>query len=201
MTKASTNHVQADETSSIRSPHWRIWEAAEQLEKRSTTFFPHITPQVVPILQHWGNNWAGDLEWRSILDKGALLHEIEESIVALHHYWKGVVEKDPDEHIVVDVCGGKGLFSFLLSYLKLSPKILNIVLIEKANINWHHIKAANDTAEKEGRPLISIWSDTNLHDHDKVLGRLQNLNRPVAMSGIHLCKQPPRRDSRELLLC
>ncbi|KAL3929596.1 MAG: hypothetical protein SGARI_004707, partial [Bacillariaceae sp.] len=89
-------------------------------------------------------------------------------------------------HIVVDVCAGKGLYSFLLSYLQ-PPLLDSIVMIEKAAINWFHIHEVNKIVD--ARPRIDIWERTNLHEYDKVLTRLLNLPYPLVLSGIHLCKQ------------
>jgi len=131
---------------------------------------------------------------------------MEESIVAIHHLLQGTTTttttrtsgSDEDKFIVMDVCAGKGLFSFLLSYLAghyhdhdhhTNTNIERIIMLEKATINWFHIDEANKTAEMEGRPKIIIWKQTNLHDYDAVLDRILDLPHPVAMSGIHLCKQ------------
>jgi hypothetical protein len=176
--------------------HWKIWKTADKLEASITSrnFYPEITPKVVSILREWGKKFAGDELWISLLNKGSLHHEIEESIVAIHHLMTGIGTGDTnrggddDPLIVLDVCAGKGLFSFLLSYLR-HPRIAQIVMLEKAAINWHHIEVGNKTAELEGRPNITIWANTNLHDYDEVLDRVIDLEHPVALSGIHLCKQ------------
>lgn len=166
-------------------PFWRVWRTADSLELAAPNFYPKITYQVVQILRKWGSLWAGRDDMQSVLNKTSLQHEVEESIVALHH----LLEHAPNhKYIAVDVCGGKGLFSFLLSYLQ--PKNLDrIVLLEKADINWHHLSVANVTCEEENRPPIDIWANTNLHHYDQVLDRLLQLPFPVAMTGIHLCKK------------
>ena len=168
--------------------HWEIWKTADKLEESLSKNipYPELTAQAVDILREWGNNWAGEDEWVSYLNKGSLHHEVEESIVAIHHLLEG--RDDCDEFIVMDICAGKGFFSFLLSYLR-HPKIRKIVMLEKATINWHHIVEGNKTAILEGRPLISIWENTNLHDYDEILDKIIDLSHPVALSGIHLCKQ------------
>jgi hypothetical protein len=165
---------------------WRVFTTADNLEKVAPNFYPSVTFQVVSILRKWGDQWAGNDEWQSLLNKTSLQHEVEESIVALYY----LLEHAPKtKFIAVDVCGGKGLFSILLSYL--SPTFLeSIILLEKETaINWHHIQVANSTCQNEQRPTIEIWSGTNLHDYDIVLDRFINLPHPVALSGIHLCKQ------------
>jgi hypothetical protein len=176
-------------SSSGEQRKWRVWATADKLEEAAklNNFYPSITPKVVSLLRQWGSKWEHCQGWMSLLDKRSLLHEMEESIVAIHHLFEAT-SGNSTKYIAVDVCGGKGLFSFLLSYLR-PPNVDQIILLEKASINWIHIDAANVSANEEGRPKITIWSNTNLHDYDEVLERLLNLPHPVAMTGIHLCKQ------------
>jgi hypothetical protein len=177
-------------------PHWNIWKTADKLEKAANTaedsFYPDITRTVVSILREWGYQWAGEHAWMSLLNKGTLLHEVEESIVAIHYLIEGTATAaacDNQKIVILDVCAGKGLFSFLLSYMR-QPNIAQIIMLEKATINWHHIEEANKTAEEEHRPMITIWSNTDLHNYDAVLDRIVALpHSRVALSGIHLCKQ------------
>jgi hypothetical protein len=168
---------------------WTIWSAIEKLEASQGSFYPSLTPQVVTILGLWANKWDGDPEWRSLLNKKSLHKELEESIVAIDCLLTGTSGRDAHSIIVMDICAGKGLFSFLLSYLK-PIHVREIIMLEKAAINWYHIiHGANPTAEVEGRPYIHIWDNTNLHDYDAVLDRMQALPLKLALSGIHLCKQ------------
>lgn len=174
-------------TNDISSANWRIWKTIQKLEDSIPNHFnSELATQIVSILREWGEKWDGDETWMHLLNKGKLFHEIEESIVAIDYLLKGT--DDNEDFIVLDVCAGKGLFSFLLSYLR-HPKIVRIVMLEKAAINWHHIEEGNKTAELEGRPEICIWDNTNLHEYDLVLDRVIDLSYPVALSGIHLCKQ------------
>lgn len=55
-------------------------------------------------------------------------------------------------------------------------------------MNWKHIRIANDDAERDDRPPIITWSKCNLHEIDEVVGRLNNLNTPLCLVGLHLCK-------------
>ena len=168
---------------------WNVWSAIEILEAAQEVFYPELTPRIVAILRDWAEKWCGHLEWRSMLNKHSLHKEVEESIVAIHYLLEATTGYDENSIIVMDICAGKGLFSFLLSYLK-PPHIKEIILLEKAAINWYHIReGANPTALEEGRPYITIWENTNLHDYDDVLDRIMALPLPVAMTGIHLCKQ------------
>lgn len=168
---------------------WNIHSAIEELETVQNGFYPDLTPRIVPILRDWAEKWDGHPEWRSLLNKKTLHKELEESIVAIDQLLKATSERGQSSIIVMDICAGKGLFSFLLSYLK-PPHVQEIIMLEKAAINWHHVvQGANPTAKEEGRPYITIWGNTNLHDYDDVLDRIMALPLPVAMTGIHLCKE------------
>jgi Methyltransferase domain/Zinc knuckle len=182
-------------------PHWRVWRTAMSLVTDGMTSakpnvrYDETLQQVAAILRQWAHAWAGQPEMQSLLNKSSLQHEAEESIVALHHLYEWLSGRDDREAplIVVDACCGKGLFSMLLSYMigsywKLETRISRIVMLDKANICWNHIHVANSTAEEEQRPTMEIWEGCNLHHHDVVLDRLQRLETPVAMVGIHLCK-------------
>lgn len=171
--------------------NWTISSAIEKLDASKNTFYPNVTPQVVPILRRWADQWDSDPEWRSLLNKKSLHKELEESIVAIDQLITGTSKQQIDKEaiIVMDLCAGKGLFSFLLSYLAPSH-VTEIIMLENAAINWHHIiHGANPTAKKEGRPYIHIWDKTNLHDYDSVLDRMKALPAKLALTGIHLCKQ------------
>ena len=183
-----------------KPPNWRIWKAIDRLEERQDIFYPSVTRQVIEILKELGNKYTGDVKWKSFLDKRRIYNEIEESIIAIHYLLEGTsatTASDNTKYIAVDVCGGKGYFSFLLSYI--NPRNLHsIILLEKAtDIDWYHIyqsnddatKMATDSAKRSRRPHIDIWKDCNLHDYDVVLDKFLQLNYPVALTGIHLCKQ------------
>lgn len=182
----------------INKKIFRVWHTADTLEERQNDFYPTVTPRVVSILREWGSMWDGQPKWKSLLDKHSLLHEAEESIIAIHHLLEGTKEDcsggggDGDTsrrgYVALDVCGGKGLFSFLLSYVK-PQNLKQIILLEKADIDWYHIEEANRSAKQQGRVKIDIWRKTNLHDYDTILERILELPFPVAMTGIHLCKQ------------
>jgi len=172
----------------FRRNHWSIWKAVDKLELRKDKFYPEITVRVIEILNNWGMKWQGNPKMASILNKSSLHHEIEETIVAIHYLFEGLHRRSEKSCHVLDLCAGKGILSFLLSYLK-HPKINSIVMLEKATIDWSHIEESNKTAEEEKRPDTIIWNSTNLHDYDDVLDRMLALPHPIAMCGIHLCKQ------------
>ena len=90
------------------------------------------TPKVLPILRLWANKWDGDPEWRSVLNKKSLHKELEESIVAIDQLLMSTSGRDADSIIVMDICVGKGLFSFLLSYLN-PIRVREIIMLEKAD--------------------------------------------------------------------
>ena len=173
---------------STKNDHWRVFKVIERIKKKSSTFYPHISKQVIDILQLWADKWGSNERWGSLLNKSTLQHEIEECIIALYYLYQGLEKMKDEKIIVLDVCAGKGFLSFLLSYMK-HPKVHRIVMLEKAQIDWHHIQASNVTAVEENRPMIDIWEQTNLHDYDNVLERMMSLPLRLALSGIHLCKQ------------
>jgi hypothetical protein len=168
--------------------YWSIWKAVDKLELRRDTFYPEITTRVIEVLKFWGMKWQGNPKMASILNKATLHHEIEETIVAIYYLFEGLERRPEKLCHVLDTCAGKGILSFLISYLK-HPKISSIVMLEKATIDWTHIEESNKTAEEEKRPNICIWNNTNLHDYDDILDRMLALPHPIAMCGIHLCKQ------------
>ena len=168
---------------------WRIWRTIDHLKLVAEDFFPSVTKPVIEILEQYAYKWAEQVQFQSILNKNSLQHEVEESIVALYYLLHEGQSLSSSKYIAIDVCGGKGLFSFLLSHLR--PKNLHsIILIEKSTtINWSYLEWANGTCQQEHRPPVEIWADTNLHDYDLLLDRLLQLPFPVALTGIHLCKQ------------
>ncbi|CAB9524390.1 expressed unknown protein [Seminavis robusta] len=220
-----------DRTGIDPGSYWRVWTCIETLlnedEKNRMMMEPYraTTLQVTSILRLWGKQWAGNAAWASVLNKNSLHHEAEECIVALYHlrqWMNEVVESDASAEngfLAVDVCGGKGIFSMMLSYMASEfwqpedataattqdqisrPRHLKkIILLEKAtDIDWCHLKEANQRSDSHTAnagisfPMIELWSDTNLHQYDILIERLQALsaendNLPIAMTGIHLCK-------------
>lgn len=171
-----------------RKNNWSVWRTVDKLESKEGDFYPEITKRVIEILKEWGRTWQGDPKMATTLNKSTLHHEIEEAIVAVHYLFEGLNRRPEPSCHVLDLCAGKGMLSFLISYLK-HPKISSIVMLEKATIDWTHIEESNKKAQAENRPRIDIWNNTNLHDYDDVLDRMLALPHPIAMCGIHLCKQ------------
>lgn len=191
-----TARYQADSSS---SRNWQIHRTIEQLQRHGmpTTQedFAATTTDVLQVLQLWAEHYAGREEWRSLLNKRTLRHEVEESIVALHHLraWNKMHRRTrgaTSSFIAVDACCGKGVFSMLLSYLatttadiphvssssssmQLPLNVSRIILLDKNPlINWDHIQAANANHAQEDRPFLELWPGTNLHEHDTVAERL-----------------------------
>lgn len=168
--------------------------AATQQQHRSgnaNELTANLTRRTVSILRQWGHEWAGQQRWLSLLNKSSLLHEIEESIVALSPLfdWLDTRRDDAEPITLVDVCCGKGIFSMLASYmLKNDARVKHIVMLDKATIKWNHIMAANDKAKFDGRPVIELWDKCNLHGGDEMVVRLNSLDSELAMVGLHLCK-------------
>ena len=201
---------------------WKIWSVIEELEANGTSSSSsgpddaiadilvddgrvvpvELTNRVIRILRQWGQTWAGRREWQTLLNKKSLLHEVEESIVALHFlldWLESRNERDRTPVTLVDVCCGKGIMSTLASYLfcdMTSTHVSSIIMLDKQrDINWSHIVSCNESAQEEGRPIIKTWGGCNLHDVDNIVERLeaihdesmQDTECPVALVGIHLC--------------
>ena len=182
--------------------HWHVFRAANQLEENGLSTADNgsnrrrddLTRQTVKILRQWGDKWAGKREMQTLLNKPELLHEIEESIIALAPFcdWLDsltTTQQEMEPITLVDVCAGKGILSMLASFvLQDDSRIGKIVMLDKAEMNWNHILIANDDAERDDRPPIITWSKCNLHEIDEVVVRLNNLDTPLAVVGLHLCK-------------
>ena len=173
-----------------------------------TSSMPHheerlriVTKGVASILRHWGDKWAKQPEWQTLLNKKSLLHEVEESIVALSFFSEWLEtsygrgnEHDKNELVLVDVCCGKGILSMLASYLfQGSSRLSSIIMLDRqTDINWNHIAASNKHAKKENRPTIQTWGGCNLNEIDDIINSLEKYNPEgnvqYALIGIHLCK-------------
>ena len=124
----------------------------------------------------------------SVVNKRSLRHEIEESMVALYYLDRWRRTTNPEHFIVMDVCGGKGIFSLLLQHYARqhwpNQQLRDIILLEKATskqIEWGHLTMLSD-------PPVTILEDCNLHDTDELIDMLAVFSSPLALSGIHLCK-------------
>lgn len=208
-----------DNVYSEDSSYWSPWRTADVLEEKLRKLarddeeyeYLEITIQVIQVLREWGRQYAGGEALKSFLRKTpSLLHETEESIVALHylrHWWKKQTSEGSQENasfVAVDVCCGKGYFSMFLRFLvKLCwnkedegtsrPKLDRIILFDKAtesDINWNHILVVNneDVGSENGLPYLELLPGTNIHDYDFLIQKLSSYNKPLAMTGIHLCK-------------
>ena len=191
---------------------WRIWSVIDELQtnglsssssnSRSNSSlnsdneqYDNMIKEVIQILTQWGVTWAGQDGWATLLDKTTLYHEVEESIIALHFLVEWLQQRNEQTAItLVDVCCGKGILSMLATYLfrdKTDAHVSNIIMLDKQeDINWNHIKAANEHAKEERRPTITSWGGCNLHEIDTIVDKLEtDTTEPLAIIGIHLCKQ------------
>jgi hypothetical protein len=203
-------------TAPARGDHWEIFRVIQVLERDGvasnrlavphqscTNQYHNETMDVLAVLTRWSLDHVGDDNWRSLLNKSNLRHEVEESIVALHHLRRWTANRKTCEpFIAVDGCCGKALFSMLLSYLAADHADLSglsrIILFDKdRNIDWRHVQSANHSrlATTSGsimqrpRPILEVWAGINLHDYDSsILPKLQSCDQPIALTGIHLCK-------------
>lgn len=186
-----------------KSPQWGIYKAirelsseSHELAKESSPFSP-TTLNVISILKIWAENWANDPKMQSLLSKGSFLHEMEESIVAIHFFeeWKKT-SGFSGSVVAVDVCGGKGMFSLLLQYMNAIQKerehsviLDHIILLEKAtesSIDWSHL--SKPPAQCLELVPVKIWQNCNLKELNNVTKRFRQVHFPLALTGIHLCK-------------
>ena len=121
------------------------------------------------------------------MNKSSLLHEVEESIVTLGFLVNFIENMDKKDKpiTIVDLCSGKGIFSLLASYLfRYSSSVDKIIMLDKADIKWNHVDIVNACAEEEERPYIDAWQ-CNLHEIDDIVNRLESVQSPKAIVGIH----------------
>lgn len=224
-TTESINYNDPTESSSTdhSNSSWEVWKVIAVLKEASsfsttTTqndnfespshyLYPAskaLVEKVAFILERLATDYDGSPEWQGILNKSTLLHEVEESILALHFLQEQMalfVEKDV---VVVDACCGKGVFSLLCSYAfedteSDKASVRKIVMLDKnPKLRWDHVPATNRHNHKNDnrRPTIECWPNFNLHEIDSVADRLANELVPtsyritpvMAIVGIHLCK-------------
>eukprot|EP00978_Attheya_sp_CCMP212_P020052 scaffold57009_cov50-Attheya_sp.AAC.1 len=185
--------------------NWRVWAVADRLEtegissssssdgsKAGYDASDRLAKEAAQILRVWGEQWAGQPGWQTLLNKKSLQHEMEESIVTLGILMKQMDRFPPnaDPITVVDVCCGKGIFSMLASYMfQNDARVSKIIMLDKQQtINWNHIVASNQLASEEYRPVIETWGGCNLFETDRLVECFEEVPTPVAMVGIHLCK-------------
>ena len=117
-------------------------------ETKNEKCYKELAGECATILRQWGKRWAGNGSFQSILNKTSLLHEVEESVVAIEWLLEWLLESDTgndndtndNEITVVDMCCGKGIFSMLLSYLaardtavcKPLKRVSRCIMVDKA---------------------------------------------------------------------
>lgn len=128
--------IDNDNTSDHEDKHsyWHVKRAADDLsnsmlltdEANCKNNYAPLISLIQEVLLSWHARWSGQSKWQSFLNKSSLLHEVEESVVALHNLlsWLESFENSPSadnddegQIVVVDLCAGKGFFSMLLTYL------------------------------------------------------------------------------------
>ena len=199
---------------------WQVWKTIDRLQEmidegtpseRNFSLYPasrELVTEIASILTTLATKHEGKLEWQGLLNKSNMLHEVEESILAIHflqEQWKTNPIQKFRNVVLVDVCCGKGVFSLLASYFFANHKnselfIEKIIMLDKdPKLRWDHIEASNKDAatSPDSRPFIECWPRFNLHDVDEVVQRLEtqlnttsssNSIAELAMVGIHLCK-------------
>ena len=207
----SSNEI--DDDSKVRLLH--VWRAVNKLTTTSTLKDHPLTPIVVSILQQWAeiadcsSPEQNQPEMMGILNKNNLLHEVEESIVALGFFKTWLDQQQHQRHNgnfsinLVDLCCGKGICSMLASYVfQGDPRVSKIIMLDNnSELDWSHVSIVNRHAIQDHRPLIETHQG-NLFEMDDVIQLLSNNNdydndafetdeneiSPLAFIGIHLCK-------------
>uniref|UniRef100_A0A7S4M3T5 CCHC-type domain-containing protein n=1 Tax=Odontella aurita TaxID=265563 RepID=A0A7S4M3T5_9STRA len=195
------------------SSQWHVFSTINALEKSDASLlqygekYIYLINETISVLKYWGVQWAGNPEMQSLLNKNSLLHEIEESIVAIHILMEWFKRRFNNTRysscrkvLLVDLCCGKGIYSLLLSYLAhkipiLKASITKCLMVDKANVNWVHIQYANrDHRQDNGREFMSALpieclGKVNVHS-DSFAQHLFSAaaDHDIALNGIHLCK-------------
>ena len=129
-----------------------------------------LVAKVVSILQNLATKHEGKAAWAGLLNKSTLLHEVEESILAIHFLQQELLLSRQQQNrnrdiVLIDVCCGKGVFSLLSSYYFSSSNnnnnninntkdscdisVRKIIMLDKdPNLRWEHIDATNRENEK-----------------------------------------------------
>jgi hypothetical protein len=169
---------------SLETPQALSLRRAIQYFEDRRPIWPYEQTLLLPVLKIL-RTW---FDLPSIINKRSLRHEVEESMVALYYLdcWRQAT--NPEHFVVIDVCGGKGIFSLLLHYYSRQhwpvQQLREVILLEKATsqqIDWSHLKALSD-------PPVTLLENCNLHDTDELVETFAHFSSPLALSGIHLCK-------------
>jgi hypothetical protein len=121
-----------------------------------------LVAKVLSILRTLATKHEGKAAWGGLLNKSTLLHEVEESILAIHFLQQELLlsKQQHRDIVLVDVCCGKGVFSLLSSYYFSSSNhnnnnnnntkdscdisVRKIIMLDKdPNLRWDHIDATN----------------------------------------------------------
>lgn len=179
-----------------RSPeHWAIWKVLNNYEQTTKDIdcSAKVKQQVREVLYSWAtiNDQDSYTAFHSLLQKRSLLHEIQECLPALQYLSDWRQTTPVTSFRVIDVCGGKGVLTCLLRYMvarfwnrDVFANVQSIVLLERAvGINWDHL------LKDESNPIpVEIWRECDLHQLDARVEQCQELDGPLALIGIHLCK-------------
>ena len=90
---------------------------------------------------------------------------------------------------MVDLCAGKGFLAMCLAHgvLGSDTRIQRVVMLEKARVNWAHLRA--DSAWPV--PEVEIWGPPrekcNIFD-EELVARLGQLPGKLLIVGVHLCR-------------
>ena len=165
-----------------------------------------INKHVVP---HWDATWRHCQAFNSILNKKSLVHEMEESVVALHFVLQMMTRIVANAKCnletlsipLVDVCSGKGILSMLVvSFVLLIDKNWDIAFVEAeaAAMRRRHedpLKPAKCAIKSSFLPLLADALDiamtpvrSNLHS-EAMRQWVEQLACPCVFVCIHLCRR------------
>ena len=166
----------------------------------------------------WHAQFSGQPVWAHFFNKTSFIHEMEEVLLPLRVLMAmgdlGRTARQPalaaapvpapdtepaaaaaeaqDEGLtVIDLCAGKGFLPMCLAHgvLAEGPGIARVLLLEKARVNWAHLR---DTGTWAGAPEVEIWGppEEKLNIFDEALvGRLALIPGRLLLVGIHLCRR------------
>lgn len=162
------------------------------------------------MLETWSEDWTHP-GWRSFLNKSSFLHEVEEVVVPLHCLLRYLAGRGSAECplFLVDLCAGKGFFSFcvleLASRVPLLRQLGGVVVLDQlsssdaqgesggspadgdVHITWEHFTLRAQSRLEDDSLSLQLWDGVNLHDAE-LPARLARLG-PVLLSGTHLCRR------------
>ena len=172
--------------------------------------YRELADSLVSRMVGWHGRFGGQPSWAHFLNKTSFLHEMEEVLLPLRmcepclpqrttsqllrargaRRLQSVGRAPGEESLtVVDLCAGKGFLAMCLAHgvLGSDTRIQRVVMLEKARVNWAHLRA--DSAWPV--PEVEIWGPPrekcNIFD-EELVARLGQLPGKLLIVGVHLCR-------------